>query len=121
MSSTSNKTAGVDKEQLYGKYQRTADWQDNLHRQLAHKALDIGAQDEMQVDNSRNNLGLTWKELSVIGGLILGAYYLYGQSQMQPPAQQQIPAQASPTDSEYEVRFFDAEGNPIKIEPLPRK
>jgi len=109
-----------DKDYLYGKFQKSHDWRDKLHRLLAHKSLDIGLDDDMHVDNSRTHLGITWKELAVVGGLILGAFYLYGQWNIQAP--QQSPAVGTPpVDSEYEVRFFDAEGNPIDVKPLERK
>ena len=111
----------IDKESLYGKFQRTADWQDKLHKKLAHKSLDIGEQDEMQVDNSRTQLGITWKELAVLAATGLGGLYMFNQWNQPATPQQQQPTQSAPVDSEYQVRFYDAEGNPIDVKPLPRK
>lgn len=109
----------LDKDQHYGIFQRSADWRDKLYRRTIHKALDMQLEDDMHVDNSKRQYGITWKEMAVIGALGLGGFYVYNQSNQQQPAQQ--PAALSPADSEYEVRFFDADGNPIKIEPLPQK
>ena len=109
-----------DKDYLYGKFQKTADWRDKLYKKLAHKSLDIGEDDDIHVDKSNTTLGITWKELAVLGMLGLGGLYVFDKWNQQQPTTQQ-PAATSPADSEYEVRFFDADGNSIKIEPLPQR
>ena len=71
----------IDKEQLYGRYQRPADaraaidtdrlkWQNQLQKQLTHKALDepIEEREEMQVNVRR---GMGWPELTVCGSIVL--------------------------------------------------
>jgi hypothetical protein len=59
--------------------------------------------------------GFGWRELLVIGLLLLGGVggtaYM-AQSQISKP---DTPSAASPVDSEYEVRFYDANGNPIDV------
>jgi len=117
---------GVDKGFLYGVYQRGADWRDRLHKKLAHKALDIYDEDEMNVDNSRRVQGLGWRELLVLllaGG---GFYWLWLNQTHQTHQPSPMPsapaaAAAAPVDSEYEVRFYDAEGNPISIPHISQR
>jgi hypothetical protein len=105
-----------DKQQLYGNYERSLKWQDDLHRKAAHKALDMA--DDMGFSQNLNaHSGMTWKELAVlaaalIGGGSLAAYLL---SDKQPVEQQK------PVDFEYNVRFFDADGNPIKVKHISER
>ena len=76
------------------------------------KALDI-ADDDVQVNSIKS--GLSWKELLVIGGLgvagLLGWQYLTkGSSET-----------STVTNIEdYEIRFFDDAGNPVKVDRLPK-
>lgn len=105
-----------DKDFLYGVFQKTEDWKDNLHRKLSHKALDIADDTDVNVDNSR--MGIGWKELLVLAGAGLGGFYLYDRNQNQNPPSP--PVQSAPIDSEYDVRFYDASGNLIDVQPLPR-
>jgi len=103
---------------LYGVFQKSEDWRNRLHRKLAHKSLDIADTEDVNVDNSR--IGMGWKELAVLGALGLGGFHLYGKqtSPTPPPTPAQ---QASPIDSEYEVRFFDAAGNPIDVPNISQR
>ena len=61
----------VDKEYLYGRYQKREDQKADLHLRAAHKALDIPMDDDMHVDNrnsgntTHNGFGL--KEIIGIG------------------------------------------------------
>ena len=98
--------AALNKDALYGKYQATEDWKARLHRRAAHKALDIG-DDDMNISPKTTINGLGWKEMLVMA-LVGLAFYFGSQS---PVATQQ----QSPIDSEYEVRFYDKDGNPIEI------
>ena len=105
-----------DKEFLYGKYQAKRDWRNRLASKLAHKSLDIDEDEGVNVDNSR--IGIGWKELAVLGLMGLGGAWVYSNSNSnsnnttQPAAPAQ---QVGPIDSEYEVRFYDADGNPIDV------
>lgn len=102
-----------DKNYLYGEFQRTQRWRDKLARKLAHKSLDIGDEDEMNVANVRTGIG--WKELAVLAATGLGGLWLYNEGQGKSDPSPPPAAAASPVDSEYEVRFFDAKGNPIYL------
>lgn len=70
MSSSASSEKPVDKEFLYGRYQRREDWQDSLYRKAAHKSLDIP--DDMNISNVRTGWG--WKELLTAGILALGIW-----------------------------------------------
>ncbi len=110
-SSSSSSTEVPDKGYLYGKFQQVLDWQDKLCRKASHKALDIPT-DDMDL-NVKNGLG--WKELAVVGAMVLGAIGVtnyFTVPQQGPPTP---PAAVSPVDSEYEVRFYDADGNVIPV------
>lgn len=90
-------------------YDRTMRWHDELSRRFTKRSLDI-PDDEM--NNVGNKTGMGWKELAVIGALILGGGALSAHFLGDKAAP---PAVVAPVDSEYEVRFFDADGNPIKV------
>jgi hypothetical protein len=101
-----------DKNRLYGVFERSAKWRDDLHRKATHKALDIA--DEMDFNQTLTRTGMTWKELAVIAAMLLGGGALgmhYFASERQAP----------PVDSEYEVRFYDKDGNPIHVPHVSRR
>jgi hypothetical protein len=108
-----------DKEYMYGKFQEREDWKDKLHRKLSHKALDIKDADDLNVDNSVHKHGMDWKSLAVIAATVLGGGFLasnvFNNNPVQPPGA------VSPTDSEYDVRFYDAEGNLIDIPHISKR
>lgn len=97
------------KDYLYGRYQKMEDWKNGLHKKATHKALDIPMEEAVNVDNSR--VGLGWKELAVIAATGLGGLWLYDQRTTEAPA----PTQVAPVDSEYDVMFYDADGNKIDV------
>lgn len=103
-----------DKGHLYGRFLEWESWRNSLSKKLAHKALDIMPDDDMNINQTRTGMG--WKELGIIaamiGGVGFGAYQLGTPDSVPQPAVTQ-PNQLS--DSEYEVRFFDAQGNPITV------
>jgi len=87
--SADRETTGIDKDANYGRYQRPTDdlaklhvkdrqWKSQLGKQVAHKALDepfLGDDDEMKIDvDNRKEIhsGMGWKELAVMGALIVG-------------------------------------------------
>ena len=83
---------------------------------LFHWSLDMPpGEDDVNVQANRQ-IGMGWKELLVIGGLGLGGLTLF--ADREPPQSTPPPPAASPADSEYEVRFFDRDGNPITIPHL---
>jgi hypothetical protein len=78
---------------------------------LFHWSLDMPPDaDDVDVRVKR---GLGWQELAVIGATALGVGWLFtGRDESLIPAPVPI---VQPIDSEYEVRFFDAEGNLIDV------
>lgn len=115
----------IDKQQLYGNFQRSKDWKDTLYKDVCHKALDIA--EDMGVQANRIVNGMSWRELAVIGAVVLGGWKLWqGQSPVisPPPPPAAVAPAAPPTDAEYEIRFFDADGKPIRVDHisnLPKK
>ena len=108
-----------DKQYLYGKFQEGQDWRSNLHKKLAHKSLDIGLDDEVNVDNSRTATGMGWKELAVIAAAGLGGTGLF--MSLQPQPSQPAPQVSPLPDSDYVVRFFDKDGNLIDVPHISKR
>ena len=106
-----------DKDYMYGKFQKTRDWKDKLHKKLAHKSLDIDENDDLNVDNSKHNYGLDWKSLAVLAAALLGGGYMVSDIVIN----NETPAAVSPVDSEYDVRFYDANGNLIDVPHISQK
>jgi len=50
---------------MWGMWQKTANWQDKLHRRAAHKALNIPEEDVITSTNISHN-GVGWKELAIL-------------------------------------------------------
>ena len=95
---------------LWGIFDRNQVWRDKLAERASHKALNI-APDDMEI-NTRTQSGMGWKELAVIGGALLGGWWMMnGTPGTEPPA-------AVTPDTEYDVRFFDQHGELIDV---PRK
>lgn len=94
----------IDKGEQYGEFQKGEDWQSRFGRKLAYKSVDM-ADDDMDVNVQNTKSGIGWRELAVaaVTGLVGFGMWQYAQPS-EPPA-----------DSEYEVRFYDADGNPIDV------
>lgn len=109
-----------DKNYLYGNFQNHENWRERLHQRVVHKGLDMAMEDDVEVHAPRTTVnGVGWKELAVAGLLALGGYGLWLRGQPSPaPAP---PAFEGPLDSEYEVRFFDADGNPINVPHISQR
>ena len=106
--------AEIDKDKLYGKYQEGEDKKRNLFLKTAHKALDI-PQDDMNISPTTvTTTGIGWKELLVMAARGLGGYGISQMNNITTVA----PQTASPADSEYQVLFYDKDGNQIEV---PRK
>ncbi len=61
----------IDKDQLYGEFQREQQWRGKLTRKLAHKAVDIPEDDPVNI-SVRHGFG--WKEILAVGTLALGGW-----------------------------------------------
>lgn len=93
-----------------------AKWRNNLARRATHKALGV---DDMG-DINAVNTGFGWKELLILAAAAVAGIVAWQRTtpnQNTEPAQTPAaaPAWPGPPDSEYEVRFFDADGNPIAV------
>lgn len=105
-----------DKKYLYGEFQKNENWQNKLLRKLSFKSLDI-ADDDVDVNVDKSQTGIGWRELAVIGAIGLGGLHFWGQQPTSPP----VSPAASPADSNYVVRFYDKDGNPIDVPNISQK
>jgi hypothetical protein len=111
------------KDVLYRDYNQGKSWKQRLHREAVHKALDIAPEDDVHI--SHKNSGLGWRELAIIvAGMVAGtAATGWFFSRQTVPAQNPVaPAQhTAPVDSEYDVRFYDKDGQPIDVPHISRR
>jgi len=107
--------SGGLKGNLYGKYQESEDKKRKLFLRSAHKALDIG-DDDMNISPKTTTTinGVGWKELLAVAA-VGGAFYFGSQTSniINVPSNH-----VGPVDSEYQVLFYDKDGNAIDV---PRK
>ena len=108
-----------DKDYPHRRWAEQEDWKNQIHRRGVHKALDIADEMEFQqqIDNSKRS-GMGWKEMAVLAAALLGgggmlAYF--NQDETPAPQQTQQSPFEGPYDSEYEVIFYDSDGNVIKV------
>ena len=117
----SHQNGAIDKDANYGDYRQFAKKKRSLYLRAVSKALDM-PEDDMQL-NTYKTTGIGWRELLVLGGIVLGGAGLYGwiaKSSADAVAPPSPPAvYGVPSDSEYEVRFYDKDGNLIPVERLP--
>jgi len=104
-----------DKDSLYGEFQRGQRWRDRLAAKLAHKAVDIPEDEDVNLSVQHNGIG--WRGLAVITAGLLGGGWLLKDA-IRPAVPQ--PASSSPVDLEYEVRHYDAKGRLIDVPRLPK-
>ena len=114
----------IDKQELYGDFRDGEKWRTRLSRKLAHKSLDIADADDMDIEVDRSNRsisGIGWKELAVLAAAGLGGFALW--SHEKTPAATPPPAvqQQSPADTEYDVRFYDKNGDLIDIPHISQR
>lgn len=125
------------KNALYGYWQRSVAWQDDLARKTSYRALDIPMSEGInasRVIDARNFSGLGWRELLVIGAMTAGgAWWMSGNpfqtenpSVQPPPAAQPSPDGIPPLspnvpleDREYQIIHRDKDGNIINVLPWP--
>lgn len=84
---------------------------------LFHWSLGMPPEDDMDVQ--ANRVGITWRELMVAGAVGLAALGIWRATSQPSPDPAPPPAAVSPLDSEYEIRFYDADGNPIQVDRWP--
>ena len=117
---TSKESSGTDKQGLWGWWHSHQQWADRLHRKAAHKALDI-EDDAMIVSNKGVSAGglVGVGLLTMLGPVLTAAAigYLWYQSQQSNPTEP--PAATAPADAGYNVVFYDAEGNEVRLDRWP--
>lgn len=118
---TSPESSGIDKQGLWGWWHEHQKWADRLHRKAAHKALDI--EDDEMIQANRIYNGLDWMGIVAVG-LLAAATGVCGFLLSQNLTQNQVQApntstRPEPADADYEIRFYDAQGNPIRLDRWP--
>lgn len=92
-----------------------AKWRSDLAKKATYKALDIPLEDGIGISVTS---GLGWKEIAAGGAILIGSMFALRPSE---PAVPTAPAPSvSVPDTEYEVRFFDEDGNRLPIEHRTR-
>lgn len=96
------------KDKLYGDYRRGQNWRQRLYKQVCHKAVDI-PDDDVNI-STQSATGITWRELLAVGALALGGWWVFLHG-----------AQTPARDSEYQVRFYDKNGELIEVPHISRR
>lgn len=111
----------VDKQLLYGKFQKSEDDHARFAKRMAHKAADLAMEDDLNITTTKT--GVSTPGLLGIAGIAGASLLGYGYMNRDQPAVPQSPpaavAPVTPADSDYEIRFWDRDGNPIEVERVP--
>lgn len=115
----------VDKRFLYGRYTDAEDRRARFAMRVAHKAADLPLEDDVHIDNSRT--GFSTGQILGLGaaaglpGIVVAA--ILGLALLRDRAPEPAPqaAAGSVLDSEYEVRFYDKDGNLIEVPRISQR
>ena len=115
----------VNKRGLWPLWHRNQEWRENLSKKLAHKALDI-TDDDMNITQTKVGIGTAGAlgiaaaaglpSMAAVGGMAWAL--LRDKGEPTPPPT--TPA-VDVGDSEYEVLFFDKDGNQISVPHISTK
>lgn len=125
-------------EKLYGNYHKSVEKQQKLRDAVARKALNMPVDDEMNIDQDIkiNKTGFGWKEILALSAVGFGTYAVSAngfnfRGQNTPPSAitstptilpvQPIPSVPPLPDSEYQVLFYDKDGNLISVPHISTK
>lgn len=97
----------IDKNAMYGRYQRGEDADRRLYLKTAHKALDIPF-DDMGIQ-ATTNTGIGWKEILALGTLGAGgiAAAQFFQKDDVPDKPDPPPVVQPADDTKYDLGFWD--------------
>ena len=120
MAISNDSPSDVNQQDLHGLYNDEARLEHAVYMDGARKALGLGKSGgkPMDVSSSTQN-GMGWRELAVVGAIVVGSLFAMHQASPDATTQPTPAPQVSVPDTEYEVRFFDADGNRIPIEHRP--
>ena len=113
MGTSKDSPSDINQQDLHALYNDETRAEHAVYMDGARKALGLGKSGGKPMEvRTDTRTGMGWKELAVIGATMIGGGALVATflGDKAPP-----PAATSPADSEYEVRFFDADGNPIAV------
>jgi len=123
-----NGQAADQKRILYGNYLAARKRRSRIYEEAARMALDLpaGLEDDDVNIVRQTSAGFGWKELLALAAAGVAAIVAWQLAAPEPsqqlaPAPAAAPAYPGPPDSDYEVRFFDAEGNPIHVPHISEK
>ncbi len=106
----------IDKEALYGNFDRSMERKQKLEAKMIHKAMDLPVDDDVHINT---NNGLSNKSLALIlaGIITAGALPLIVQHLKSPVKQSEtiFPVTAPPVDSSYSVLFYNKDQELINI------
>ncbi len=112
----------VNGRSIWPNWANQQEWQNKLHEQAVRKALDIPS-DDMQIVQNKTGISTAGAvgiaaAAGIPSALTAGALALSlmgdGKEAVPPPP----PPTTSVSDSEYDVRFYDANGNLIPVEHI---
>jgi len=92
----------IDKEQLYGMFRDNQRWRDGLHRKVAHMAMDIPDEADINVDNRKSGLGV--KELAMLAVVGGGGWLVNKWVDQQARPQPEPPAIVAPAPVDTDTR-----------------
>lgn len=112
----------VNGRSIWPNWANQQEWQNKLHEQAVRKALDIPS-DDMQIVQNKTGIGTAGAvgiaaAAGIPSALTAGALALSlmgGDGETKAP---EPPPAASVSDTEYDVRFYDANGNLIPVEHI---
>lgn len=120
---TMDSPADVHLPWFWTMWRRNQQWRENLAKKAAHKSLDI-PDDDMQIHNTRTGISAGGAIGIAAAAGIPGAIAsgILGYSLLTKPSEVPAPEPSQPTvscpavpDSEYDVLFYDKDGNPISV------
>jgi hypothetical protein len=115
------------KQLAQGFWEESARWQNNLQKQVAHKAFNVPLMEGLNATTTntvRNGLG--WKELFALAAIAGGGLWYAGNGESSvatpnpaPPAAAPIAQDIPIEDREYQIIHRDANGNIVNVLPWP--
>lgn len=109
----------INKNALYGNFQKADDDRRKFARKVAYKAADMAMDDDVNITNTKTGIGTAGAiGIGAVAGIpgLLTALAMYFGGNGHAPAPQQPVQQVKPADSEYDVLFYDKDGNLIPVQ-----
>lgn len=111
----------VNGRSIWPNWANQQEWQNKLHEQAVRKALDIPSDDMNIVQNKSGISTAGAVGIAAAAGVpsaLAAAALAYSMAGNTPEAPVAQPQAVSVSDTEYDVRFYDANGNLIPVEHI---